>query len=217
MGAEGPRPTSGAAGSPLLPAPSRLRRQPRRSSPVRPGSDPAAAGEGVRCFGLTSNHGLCLQRQVAGGCASLGGWGWPRRGALLLRARAGGSRGSAGRARCRPGAVGTRQASARWRGEYFGPNLSNYFFFFFKKKKKNLDFCEVNICDLCSLCFLPGGRDAAPDKYRSFPLTGWFASPLSNARCAETSTLSPVPAPLMCHFGAACAALRRRFLGGLLA
>lgn len=104
--------------------------------------------------------------------------------ALLLQARARRSVGSAGWARYRAGAVRTRQASARWRGECFGPNLSNFFFFL-----KDLVFCEVNICDLCSLRFLPGGQDAAPDKYHSFCLTGCFVSPLSNAHCTETSML----------------------------
>lgn len=49
-----------AVRGPLLPAPSPLSDQPKRSSPMQPGSNPApsraaAAGEGVRCFRLTSS------------------------------------------------------------------------------------------------------------------------------------------------------------------
>lgn len=53
------------------------------------------------------------------------------------------------------------------------------FFVFFL----DLDLCRVNICDLCNRHFLPGGQDAAPDKYYFFCLTGCFVSPLPNAHC----------------------------------
>lgn len=61
-----------AVRSPLLPDPSPLSDQPKRSSPVQPGSNPApsraaAAGEGVRCFRLTSS----LRASAAAVCMRL--------------------------------------------------------------------------------------------------------------------------------------------------
>lgn len=58
-----------------------------------------------------------------------------------------------------------------------------FFFFIFFFLFLVLDLCRVNICDLCNRHFLPGGQDAAPDKYSFFCLTGCFVSPLPNAHC----------------------------------
>lgn len=210
----------------MLPAPSPLSDQPKRSSPVQPGSNPApsraaAAGEGVRCFRLTSSP----HASAAAVCMRLS-FPW-QLGAAPARQRPS-CRAAAELCSCR------RERDAQWalqgghgtgscqdsagvstvEGRMFWTKPLKLFFFFFKK---DLDFCEVNICDLCSLRFLPGEQDAAPDKYHSFCLTGCFVSPLLDAHCTETSMLSRMPRPLMCHFGAAFATLHRCFLGGLFA
>lgn len=133
-----------AARSPVLPGPSPLSDRPGRSSPIQPGSDPGpfprrrgrGRGEALSADAkpqAVSAAGVCVRlsfpRQV-GGSPGEGAAVLPCHGrALLLRARARSSVGSAGWARHPPGAVRTRQASAQWRGELFGPNLSNFFFF----------------------------------------------------------------------------------------
>lgn len=103
--------------------------------------------------------------------------------ALLLQARARRSVGSARWARYWPGAVRTQQVVSTVEGRIFWTKPLKLFFF------KDLDFCKVNICDLCSLHFLPGEQDAAPDKYRSFCLAVLYLH-FSNAHCTETSMLS---------------------------
>lgn len=66
---------------------------------------------------------------------------------------------------------------------HLGPNPSDFFKFFLFFFFLDLDLCRVNICDLCNRHFLPGGQDAAPDKYYFFCLTGCFVSLLPNAHC----------------------------------
>lgn len=156
-----------------------LQHQAALCSPAIPCAPSAGTKRWGKVLGAGSRPQAALRQRFARHRASLPGWAQPH---LRLHPH---------QARILPGTAPVLVGCQGWGRpgpppgnkdiwDQTPPTFSSSFFFFFFL---DLDLCRVNICDLCNRHFLPGGQDAAPDKYYFFCLTGCFVSPLPNAHC----------------------------------